>query len=115
MRTVAPEAWRRGDFSSVAVTIRDPADRPAVPRQHHPASRFSPIARALLANQTLYPLPNRAGDTNNLVAPSSDNQTAHQGDLKVDANLSDNDRMFARVSLSELQGGARPGAARRAT
>src|SRR6185503_19406117 len=68
-----------------------------------PANRFSPIARNVLANQTLYPLPNRPGDTNNLVAGSSDKQRAHQGDLKVDANLSDHDRMFARVSYQKYK------------
>ena len=31
-----------------------------------PAGRFSPIARAVLANQPLYPLPNRPGNSNNL-------------------------------------------------
>jgi hypothetical protein len=68
-RTVAPEAFRNGDFSSVDVTIRDPQTGQPFPGNRIPTTRFSPIARAVLANQTLYPLPNRSGDTNNLVAP----------------------------------------------
>ena len=98
VRSVAPETWRRGDFSGVAVTIRDPVTGQPFPGNMIPAGRFSPIARAVLGNQTLYPLPNRAGDINNLVAPSSDKQRVHQGDFKVDATMSDRDRVFGRVS-----------------
>lgn len=99
VRTVAPEAWRRGDFSGVAgITVRDPVTGQPFPGNVIPESRFSPIARAVLGNQTLYPLPNRPGDTNNLVVGSSDKQRAHQGDIKVDANLTNDDRMFGRFS-----------------
>jgi hypothetical protein len=101
--TVAPEAWRRGDFSSVATTIRDPLTGQPFPGNQIPASRFSPIARAILANQNYYPLPTSAADTNNLVAGFSDKQRAHQGDVKVDANLSSNDRMFGRLSLQKYK------------
>ena len=98
VRSVAPVAYRNGDFSGAGVTIRDPRTGLPFPGNQIPTSRFSPIARAVLANQTLYPLPNRSGNSSNLVAPSSDKQRTHQGDLKVDANLSDADRIFARVS-----------------
>jgi hypothetical protein len=101
--TVAPDAWRRGDFSGVGVVIRDPRTGLPFPGNQIPVSRFSPIANAVLANQTLYPLPTLAGDTNNLVVGSSDKQRVHQGDVKVDWNLSDNDRMFARVSLQKYK------------
>ena len=103
VRSVAPEAWRRGDLSTAGVTIRDPRTGQPFPGNIIPTSRFSPIARAILANQTLYPLPNRAGDRNNLVAPFSDRQRSHQGDVKVDANLSNSDRMFARVSYQKYK------------
>jgi hypothetical protein len=101
VRTVAPEAWRRGDFSGVGLTIRDPATGQPFPGNVIPQARFSQIARNILANQTLYPLPNRAGDSNNLVAPSSTKQRAHQGDVKIDLNLSDSDRMFGRFSYQK--------------
>ena len=103
VRSVAPEAWRRGDLSSAGVTIHDPRTGLPFPGNVIPASRFSPIAQRILANQTLYPLPNRAGNTNNLVAPFSDQQRSHQGDFKIDANLSGNDRMFARVSYQKYK------------
>jgi hypothetical protein len=98
VRSIAPESWRRGDFSGLGVTIRDPGTGQPFPGNMIPPARFSPIARAVLANPKLYPLPNRPGDTNNLVAPSSNKQRVHQGDVKVDWNISTSDRMFARYS-----------------
>ena len=59
--SVAPVAWRQGDFSGVNVAIRDPQTGQPFPGNRIPQERFSPIARAILANQQLYPLPNRAG------------------------------------------------------
>jgi carboxypeptidase family protein len=103
VRTVASEAWRAGDFSGVGVTIRDPRTGQPFPGNMIPANRFSPIARAVLANQALYPLPNRAGATSNLVAASSDKRRAHQGDLKIDANLSGSDRISARGSYQHYK------------
>ena len=101
--SVAPEAWRRGDFSAVGVTIRDPATGLPFSSNIIPSDRFSPIARAVLADQRLYPLPTLPGDTNNLVTGSSDKQRAHQGDFKVDANLTSNDRMFGRISYQKYK------------
>jgi hypothetical protein len=101
--SVAPEAWRRGDFSGVATTIRDPATGQPFPGNIVPTNRFSPIAQAVLANPTLYPLPSLPGDSNNLVAGSSDVQRAHQGDVKVDYNISSSDRMFGRVSYQRFK------------
>jgi Carboxypeptidase regulatory-like domain len=103
VRTVAPEAWRRGDFSGVDVVVKDPATGQPFPGNQIDPSRFSPIARAVLTNQQLYPLPNRPGDANNLVAPSSDKQRTYQGDAKVDVNLSANDRMFGRFSYQKYK------------
>jgi carboxypeptidase family protein len=103
VRSVAPDNWRRGDLSDAGVAIKDPLTGLPFPGNQIPQSRFSPIARAILANQTLYPSPTLPGLTNNLVAPNSDRQRAHQGDFKIDANLSDADRMFARLSLQKFR------------
>src|SRR5438093_7197487 len=51
--SVAPEEWRRGDFSSVTSIIRDPRTGQAFPGNQIPAGRISPAARALLANTWL--------------------------------------------------------------
>jgi Carboxypeptidase regulatory-like domain len=101
--SVAPDAWRRGDFSDVGVTIIDPLTGQPFPGNQIPQSRFSPVARAILANQTLYPSPTLPGSSNNLVAGSSDKQRSHQGDVKVDATFSDRDRVFARVSIQNFK------------
>jgi hypothetical protein len=103
VHTVAPEAWRRGDFSGVNVTIRDPITGQPFPGNQVPQARFGQIARNILANQTLYPLPNREGTTQNLVAPSSDKQRVHQGDAKVDWNMSASDRVFGRFSYQNYK------------
>ncbi len=114
VRTVAPEAWRRGDFSGVARRpsgIRSPGSR--FPATRSTRSRFSPIARAR-ARQPDSSIRCRTGPatTSNLVAPSSDKQRAHQGDVKIDVNLSDNDRHVRAVLLPEVQVRAGAGAAR---
>jgi hypothetical protein len=96
--SVAPEAYRRGDFSGAGVTIVDPQTGQPFPGNQIPQGRFSPIAQAILADQALYPLANRPGDINNYVTGSSDKIRVHQGDLKLDYNLSDTDRMFLRGS-----------------
>jgi hypothetical protein len=50
-------------------------------RQPDSAARFSPVARAILANDRRS-LPNRPGVSNNLVTGSADKQRAHQGDVR---------------------------------
>ena len=57
--SVAPEAWRRGDLSSVSAQIRDPLTGLPFPGNQIPASRISPTARAILNDLANYPLPNR--------------------------------------------------------
>src|SRR5574341_2387640 len=100
--SVAPEDFRRGDLSRAGVTIIDPQTGQPFPGNIIPASRFSRIASAILADQNLYPLPNRSGDLNNYVTSNSDKQRAHQGDFKLDYNASANDRLFARVSYQHF-------------
>jgi hypothetical protein len=107
--TVAPEPWRRGNFSDLRdsagglVIITDPMTGQPFPGNIIDPSRFSPIARALLSNPILYPLPNRPGDSNNLVTRSSDKLRTHQGDAKVDANLTTDDRIFGRMSYQSYE------------
>src|SRR5438874_1935703 len=57
--SVAPASWRNGDFSGVSTVIRDPLTGQPFPGNVIPASRISPVARAILNNTALYPLPNR--------------------------------------------------------
>src|SRR5712691_6755802 len=51
--SVAPDDWRRGDFSSVSSVVRDPVTGQAFAGNQVPAARISPIARAILGNTAL--------------------------------------------------------------
>src|SRR5438067_5260275 len=101
--SVAPEEWRRGDFSSVTSIIRDPRTGLAFPGNQIPAARLSPIARAILGNTSLYPLPNRnvGSVSGNFVGDALTTTRAHQGDVRVDWNATAKDKVFGRVSISE--------------
>ena len=48
--SVVPEAWRRGDLSSVSSVIRDPLTQQTFAGNQIPLGRISPIARAILSN-----------------------------------------------------------------
>src|SRR3989442_8836151 len=101
--SLAPAEWRRGDFSGVDAVIRDPLTGQPFPGNRIPASRISPIARAILGDTSLYPLPNRAvgGVSGNFVGEAVTSVRTHQGDLRLDWNASPNDKVFARFSFAE--------------
>jgi outer membrane receptor protein involved in Fe transport len=103
--SVAPEAWRRGDLSSVTTPVRDPLTGQPFPGNQIPVSRFSPTARALLSDTANYPLPNRnvTGVTGNYVGETLLTIRAHQGDLRLDWNASTNDKLFGRVSFAKYE------------
>ena len=101
--SVAPEAWRRGDLSSVTVAIRDPVTGTPFTNNQIPIERFSPVARALLNDLANYPLPNRTvpgGVSGNFVGETSLAIRAHQGDARLDWNASKNDKVFMRYSFA---------------
>ena len=105
-QSVAPEAWRRGDLSSVTATITDPVTKLPFPNKQIPADRISPVARALLNDLSRYPLPNRTvpgGVTNNYVGETLFTVRAHQGDARVDWSRSTNDKIFARYSFATYE------------
>ena len=61
--TVIPDEWRRGDLSSLLdrptpIVVKDPQTGQPFPNNQIPASRFSPFARNLLADEALYPRAN---------------------------------------------------------
>jgi outer membrane receptor protein involved in Fe transport len=100
--SVAPEEWRRGDFSSLLASgtvIRDPRTGQPFPNNQIPVSRFSPQAQAVLGDTTNYPLPNRPGLSGNYVSARDSQNRNHQGDLKLDAALTPKDNLSLRVSL----------------
>lgn len=104
-QSVAPAAWRNGDLSSVTTPIRDPLTGLPFPGNQIPASRISPVARAILNDTANYPLPNRTvtGVTGNFVGETLFTVRAHQGDARLDWNASANDKLFARFSFATYQ------------
>jgi hypothetical protein len=101
--SVAPDAWRGGDLSSVTnVAIHDPTGQTFAGNQI-PFGQISPIARAILGNTSLYPLPNRSvsGIIGNFVGPTLTTRDAHQGDGRVDWATSPNDKVFGRFSFAQ--------------
>jgi hypothetical protein len=104
--SVAPEAWRRGDLSSVSATIKDPATGAVFAGNQIPLGRISPLARAILDNSAVYPLPNRSvtgGVSGNYVGERLETIRAHQGDARVDWSVSNNDKIFGRFSFAQYK------------
>lgn len=102
-QSLAPEAWRRGDLSSVSTQIRDPLTGLPFAGNQIPAGRISATARALLNDVANYPLPNRTvpgGVTGNFVGDTLLAIRAHQGDVRVDWSASTNDKFFGRYSFA---------------
>jgi hypothetical protein len=101
--SVAPEAWRRGDLSSITTPIRDPLTGQPFPGNQIPASRISPVAQRILNDLANYPLPNRSvagGVSGNFVGETLFKVRANQGDLRLDWNASDRDKLFGRYSFA---------------
>jgi hypothetical protein len=106
LSSVAPAEWRRGDFSGVSgVTIVDPRTGQPFPGNMIPQDRINPVARAIINDTARYPLPNRSvgGVQNNYVGERLRTTKGNQGDVRVDANLSSQDKLFARYSHAEYQ------------
>lgn len=107
--SVAPQAWRNGDLSAFPNNIVDPlANNTPFPNKQIPTARFSPIARNLFSNSTLYALPNQAGAGalgvgGNYASSSASQQNNHQGDVKLDYRLSDKDNLMGRWSIGNFE------------
>ena len=103
--SVAPATWRAGDLSSITTTIRDPATGVAFAGNQIPVGRISPIAKSILNNLALYPLPNRnvTGVTGNYVGETLTTIRAKQADVRIDWSPSANDKIFGRFSFAEYE------------
>jgi hypothetical protein len=108
--SIAPLAWRTGDLSSVTNRqILDPLTNQPFPNNIIPANRIvNPVAKALFADQTLYPAPNNAGVgplgvTSNFIGSSASKTDNDQADAKGDIRLSDNDNLMGRFSIRRVR------------
>lgn len=110
--TVVPDEWRRGDLSSLlsrGIVIRDPLTGQPFPNNQIPVSRFSPLARSLFADESLYPRANVARALSdfrqNYKGTTATSQETDQFDVKADWNASSRDKMYVRYSQQWALGG----------
>ena len=103
--SVAPATWRAGDLSSIANVIVDPVTKVPFAGNQIPIGRITPIARSILTNTELYPLPNRvvSGVTGNYVGETLQTISANQADVRIDWSLSADDKIFGRYSFAEYE------------
>ena len=94
------------DFSATGTNIYDPKQpmvpcalagscRPQVPGNIIPASEVDPIGRAIL---NMYPKPNLGGEYNNFLFSGTAEAPDYQFDVKVDHQLTQNQRISGRYS-----------------
>jgi hypothetical protein len=119
---VASPAWRSGDLRTISAFIRDPAlprtqlcqatpanptpgvnyQQACFPNSQIPTSRFSPFARALFADTSLYPLPDRIDPSNGTGIKdvvTANTFDGHQFDIRIDNRLGDKDNFSGRYSF----------------
>lgn len=106
--SVAPATWRAGDLSIFPNNIVDPTNGQPFAGKQIPQSRFSPVARFLYSNPSLYPLPNQAGVgpqgvTGNYAGSSASKLNNHQADAKIDYRLSSKDNLMGRWSIGRYE------------
>jgi Carboxypeptidase regulatory-like domain len=107
LSTVPSNAMRSGNFSELSRVIYDPRTGQPFPGNVIPSDRIDPVAAAILTQ--LYPTPNAAGSrnatsgqtiNNYLINPIKERQD-NQFDVKIDHNLSTNNRFFTRYSYQQ--------------
>lgn len=107
--TIFTAAERQGDFSQLlsvkGIQLYNPFDvdasgnRKPFPNNQIPVTLIDPVAQALFSSP-LYPAPVNANLQNNFFNTSNSHIYADQGDIKLDYNATDKDRLFARYSRS---------------
>jgi hypothetical protein len=99
MATVPTADERNGLFAPSLVSVRDPATGQAFPGNQIPRTRFDSTAAKVLE---LWPPSNFAGSGTraNFIRNPPWNTTRDALDARIDHNLTDNDKMFGRFSLS---------------
>jgi hypothetical protein len=99
--SVPTARMRAGDFSEEGnPVVFDPASGEPFPGNVIPAGRISPLAASYLA---LFPEPNLPGLRNNYLSNPAQSGYTDQGDLRIDHQFSQNDRLFLRLSASEYR------------
>ena len=105
LSTVAPLAWRTGDYSGFNPVL-DPATKQPFANNRVPATRFDPAALKLIAlmpNPTVPGSVSFTGVANNYLINPVEPSRTDQGDIRVDHKISDKDSIFGRFSMSNQE------------
>jgi hypothetical protein len=103
--TVAPAAWRTGDFSSLSTPIIDPTTGQQFPGNKIPANRVNSVSQKI--QDKFFPLPN-FGDVNTLRSQNYRELKIRGYDpstywtTRIDHKLRDKDQLFGRYTWSRL-------------
>ncbi|MEQ1947745.1 MAG: TonB-dependent receptor, partial [Bryobacteraceae bacterium] len=115
-QSVPSVALRNGDLSAYSGTIKDPLTGVPFTNNQIPLNRISPVA--LNALQYLFPLPNTGAPNAiannyslNLPVPIS----SHQGDLRIDQNISSRQTAFMRLTYKDRDVASPPTSAQSVT
>jgi hypothetical protein len=110
LQSIIPEDFRRGDFSRLAVQLYDPATtrlvngqlvRDPFPGNQIPLNRFSTVSRNVLAQ---IPTPTSNGLFNNFTSVGRGAVNENQGNLKVDHQFTESNRMSVYFYRDILEG-----------
>lgn len=100
---------RKGDFSQLlpGTKIYNPfsvinGQRQVFPNNVIPSSMLDQVAQKIINDTTAYPLPTGPGLRNNFLNTTHSYINGDQGDVKIDWNASDKDRVFGRYSRSQI-------------
>jgi hypothetical protein len=96
---VPTPAQLNGNFSSDPKTVMDPLSNAAFPGNIIPSTRISDISRKFGA---LYPAPNTGLAAPNFINSASDRIDEYQYVARLDQSFSDNWKLFARYSISNV-------------
>ncbi len=116
-QSVLTDRMRNGDFSELLtgdnpIQLYDPlnGNKPYANNQGVPIN--NPVAQFLLANPTLYPEPNATPTdgiaANNYTAPTRTYKANNQGDIKLEYDMSERDKLTGFYAMSTAYDGNTP-------
>lgn len=115
--SVMTAAMRNGDFSALLaasnpIQLYDPLNGFAPYANNQGIPVVNPVAKFLFANPKLYPLPNATPTDgiaqNNYLAPSRSYKGNDQGDVKIEYDPRENDKITGFYSISHAYDGSTP-------
>lgn len=113
---VAPLAWRTGNLSTLPGVVKDPT-KCTNPKDIKTCESFlgniiptgrivNPVAKALFADTSLYPLPNRIDASNGtgiLDVITANKYDGHQFDVRIDTRWGEKDNFSGRYSFGNYE------------